>query len=97
MSNMAPTAKRMQPLPPIEQYNVYSNAYAQQNHSLPMKQAVGGNHTKMTSGFTASAAPKRERDAMVADIFAKKKSMSRDIVGSGVASHGASNGFNQMK
>ena len=26
--NMAPQSRRMKPLPPIEQYNIYSNGYA---------------------------------------------------------------------
>lgn len=38
--NMAPQSRRMKPLPPIEQYNIYSNGYANSSmvqQTLPTK------------------------------------------------------------
>ncbi len=88
----------MQPLPPIEQYNVYSNnAFAagadqvsragslsnqsihghQSQHALPLKSMTkSGTVSKAVLHDNSVLVPeKRNRDAMVAEIFAAKKSM----------------------
>ena len=75
--------RQMNPLPPIEQYNVYTNNAYTTSKQLPIKDLNNSsarqfNSVEMKSGF--AAAPKRERDAMVANLFAAKKSMKHEPV-----------------
>lgn len=93
----------MKPLPPIEQYNIYSNQYSVAQQSLPVKNSASSSKNLknsssqekllrdriMQSGFAKQ--PKRERDAMVAQIFASKKSLNADLATA------TTSGFNKKK
>ena len=83
----------MKPLPPIEQYNIYSNNYTTNpgmvQQTLPTKKpdsnrpskniTLGQHESEMLLKDSLAKRNKRsERNAMVNEIFASKKSMNRD-------------------
>ena len=91
--DLAPASRRMKPLPPIEQYNIYSNNYTTNpgmvQQTLPTKKpdsnrpskniTLGQHESEMLLKDSLAKRNKRsERNAMVNEIFASKKSMNRD-------------------
>ena len=70
--------KRINPLPPIEQYKLYQSTqqntgtsnFAASYSQLPIKKQRN-NRASMQSGFSHQS----DRDAMVNDIFSNKKQM----------------------
>ena len=97
----------MNPLPPIEQYNVYTNQYVSSAiPTIQKKQGAPGERNgtaapnlKLQSAFDTQGGvanggkigTKNERDAMVAQLFAAKKSMQSEPYTAGTTSY--ANGF----
>ena len=83
----------MKPLPPIEQYNIYSNNYmnsAMVQQTVPIKRVQAPSNRQKTLNQHESEMllkdnlakmqnnKRSERNAMVKEIFATKNSMNRD-------------------
>jgi len=62
-AEIEPVSRRMNPLPPIEQYSIYTNNAFRQDGKLPLKD-IG-----------QPSVPKKARDAMVANLFAEKQAI----------------------
>lgn len=108
MGLAAAIGKKMQPLPPIEQYNIYSNnafdtapasktlsksAVKENNlmksHNSPFTPQIAQKQSQVTASHNdlMQAAPKRERDALVAELYATKSAFRRSQTNQGSQSN----------